>query len=102
MLKSVFLLLLAFMVLTLVAPIVFVVKTIATAYNEAKVSGIKQAWESVAKYFYNIAVDGLDQLGATILYKTKDLTISSQTFILCKRGKCVGLKDLLIFSPPIA
>lgn len=95
MLKSIFFLLLAVVVILFVSPFVFVAQTARTAWIGFKAGGFKKAWKDVADYFYMVAVDGLDQLGGTILYKVQDLTISSYTFVLCKRGKACWFKRFI-------
>lgn len=95
MFKSVFLLILAFIILLVIAPIIFIAQTISTFSKGAKQNGFKQGWSNTADYFYIVAVDGLDQLGATILYKVRDLTVSSYTHILCNKNKVCWFRKLI-------
>lgn len=95
MVKAIALLLLALFLMTVFAPIVFIGQTVRTAYFAIIRTGFKQAWVDVAEYFTMVAVDGLDQLGATILYKVRDLTVSSYTFILCKNNKACKFEKVI-------
>lgn len=97
MLLNIFFLVLSLSILIVVSPLVFIGQTVATGAVGYKQGGIKKAWADVSNYFNIVAVDGLDQLGATILYKVRDLTISSYTFVLCKKGKMCWFEKFINF-----
>ena len=67
---------LAFMLLTLASPFIFLVNTLRRVTNKDRLS----------RYFYNIAI-GLDQLGGCLLYNQVDWTISSWTYIQSQKHK---------------
>lgn len=85
MIKSMFFLLLAMLLLLVASPFVVIYNTVVILKNK----------ENLANYFYMIAVDGLDQLGGTILYRVNDLTISSYTFVLCTKGDLCWFKKAI-------
>ena len=72
MIRSLFLMILAFVLVTLFGPFVFI-------FNLFYQKNLKQ-------YFYTIAV-GLDQLGGSLLYNEEDWTVSSYTYCLCMFNK---------------
>lgn len=68
--------LLAFVLLTLAGPFIFIVNTLRRVTNKDRLS----------RYFYNIAI-GLDQLGGCLLYNQVDWTVSSWTYIQSQKHK---------------
>ena len=72
---NLFLMLLAFVLLTFFAPFVFAVQI------------FRKIWfkESLSDYFRTIAI-GLDQLGGSLIYSQEDWTISSYTYYLSQKG----------------
>lgn len=97
MILNILFLILSLSILIVVSPLVFIGRILVTAIFGYKKGGAKKAWDEVSNYFYIVAVDGLDQLGATILYKVRDLTISSYTFVLCKKGKMCWFEKFINF-----
>jgi hypothetical protein len=97
MLLNIFFFLLSIAVLLFVAPFIFMGQLVVTSIEGAKKGGMKKAWADVSDYFRIVAIDGLDQLGATILYKVRDLTVSSYTFVLCKSGKLCWFEKFIDF-----
>lgn len=65
--KQLWFLFIAFTLVTVLAPFVFVINTI-------------KFWNS--NYWFQVAI-GLDQLGGSILYNEEDYTVSSYTFMKC-------------------
>jgi len=94
MIKAIFFLILSLAIMIFIAPFVFVFQTIKTALFSG---GFVKGWNGVADYFLMVATDGVDQLGATILYKVRDLTISSYTHVLCKSGKLCWFRKFIDF-----
>ena len=69
MLKNFFLMIIAFIIVVIFGPIVFVLNCILRKDKK--------------KYFFAVAI-GLDQLGGSILYSRPDWTVSSWTYYLAE------------------
>ena len=86
MVKNIFLLIIAFILVTILSPIIFLVNLICR--------------KDLDKYFKSIAI-GLDQLGGSILYSQPDWTISSWTFFLAHYKKRKPAKIFMKFIDSI-
>ena len=73
--KNLGLMILALVLVTALAPVIFVINLVR----------LPILGKSLSEYYLQIAI-GIDQVGGSILYGTEDWTVSSYTHILAQKG----------------